>query len=97
MDQPQYGKSGATCFINSPEYWCSHGCATDRLVDECEQEHPNGYQGRQTCWWTWMMSAMDAQQKDLLMHMDTVNWIMCQYGCSTDRLVDAHEHCCYSL
>ena len=36
-----------------------------------------------------MMSAMDAQQMDLLMHTDTVDWMMCQYGCSTDGLVDA--------
>ena len=39
-----------------------------------------------------MMSTMDAQQTDLLMHMDTVDWMMCQYGCSTDGLVDAHRH-----
>ena len=44
-----------------------------------------------------MMSTMDVQQMDLLMHMDTVDWMMCQYGCSTDVPVDAHRHCCYSL
>ena len=39
-----------------------------------------------------MMSAMVAQQMDWLMHTDTVDWMMCQYGCSTDGLVDAHGH-----
>ena len=42
-------ESGITCFINIPEYWFSHGCTTDGLVDACEQEHPDRYQGRETC------------------------------------------------
>ena len=46
MDQSQYGKSGVTSFINIPEYWCSHGCSTEGLVDAYQQEHPDGYQGR---------------------------------------------------
>ena len=44
-----------------------------------------------------MISTMDAQQMDLLMHMDTGEWMRCQYGCSADRLLDAQGHCCYSL
>ena len=44
-----------------------------------------------------MMYSIDAQQMYLLMHMDTVDWMMCQYGCSTDGHVDAHRHYCYSL
>ena len=41
-----------------------------------------------------MMSAMDAQQTDLLIHMDIV--IACvtvHYGCPADGFADAHGHC----
>ena len=41
-----------------------------------------------------MRSTMDAQQMDLLMHMDCV--VLCvivHYGCSADRHAGAHGHC----
>ena len=41
-----------------------------------------------------MMSTMDAQQMDKLMHMDSVTFfVIVHYGCSVDRLADAHSHC----
>ena len=78
------------------EILCSHVCATDRLVDACEQdilmdtkadglaEEPGWgllwMPSKQTCWYTWtvlslvLLFAVDAQQMDLLVHMDTVDF-----------------------
>ena len=41
--------SRVTNFIIVTENWCADRCATDGLVDAHEQEHPNGYQSRQSC------------------------------------------------
>ena len=38
-----YINSDVSNFIIFTENWCSHRCATDDLVDACEQEHPGGY------------------------------------------------------
>ena len=41
-----------------------------------------------------MMSTIDAQQMDMLMHMNSVNsCVIVHYGCSADALADAHGHC----
>ena len=44
-----YRNSGVTNLIIFTENWCSHGCATDGPAGTHEQEHPDGYQSRQTC------------------------------------------------
>ena len=48
MDKSHYRNSGVTRFIIFTEIWCSHGCATDGIIDAHEQEHPDRYQSRQT-------------------------------------------------
>ena len=48
----------------------------------------------QNCLGTWMMSAMDVQQTDLLMHINCViSFVIVHYRCSADGLADAHSHC----